>query len=486
MGKQKSIGMNAVLNVIRQCLSILFPLITYPYALRMLGAESIGKVNYGQSIINYCSLIAMLGVSSYVVREGAKEKNNREEFEEFASQVFSINIIFTVFAYILLMLAIVFIPKLHNYWLLLALQSISILLNTLGIDWINTIFEDYLMITVRSIVTHIFTLVLLFVFVHSPEDYYIYALLNVASNGVVCISNWFYCGKYANIKLTRHLEFKTHIKPLVVLFANSVAITIYTNFDITMLGWMKGDYYVGLYSVAVRIYTIIKNILAAIFVVAIPRLSYYVGKAMFKEYRKLYSDLWGYMSLLLIPTGIGLICIAPEIMFFIGGEEFIESTLSLQILAGALICAIFGGLITNCLNIVFGREKDNLKATVLSACMNFALNLIFIPLFSHYGSAFTTLISELVVFVFCFIRVPNKVKYIDFRKVRSSLSHSLCGSAVMFIYAIIIRNITEDYVLRIILIVPGSIVLYTVVLFILKDPYLIENMKKFSVKISRR
>ena len=50
--EKKSIGINAILNLIKSALSIIFPLITYPYALRILGVEGIGKVSYTSSIIS--------------------------------------------------------------------------------------------------------------------------------------------------------------------------------------------------------------------------------------------------------------------------------------------------------------------------------------------------------------------------------------------------------------------------------------------------
>mgnify|MGYP001014514563 FL=1 len=77
--KSKSLGINALLNAIRSGLSVVFPLITYPYAFRVLHAESIGKVNYALSIIGYFSLIAALGISTYAVREGAKLRKNKEK-----------------------------------------------------------------------------------------------------------------------------------------------------------------------------------------------------------------------------------------------------------------------------------------------------------------------------------------------------------------------------------------------------------------------
>ena len=56
--KQKSISFNLIVNGIKTLMSVLFPLITFPYASRILGASGIGKVNYASSIISYFSLIS--------------------------------------------------------------------------------------------------------------------------------------------------------------------------------------------------------------------------------------------------------------------------------------------------------------------------------------------------------------------------------------------------------------------------------------------
>ena len=476
MKKEKKIGINAILNVIKTSLSVIFPLITYPYALRILGAEGIGKVTYGSSIISYFALIAMLGVSTYAIREGAKRKKNKEDFNKFANELFTINLIFTVISYILLFLSLVFVEKFKEYKFLLILQSLSIILTTIGLDWINIVYEDFLFITVRSIFSHILTLILLFILVHKPEDYYMYALLTVASNGLTCVTNWFYCKKYVNIHLTFHPNFRKHIKPLLLLFMNAITISIYVNFDMTMLGWIKSDYDVGLYALAVKIYTIIKNIMVAVYAVAIPRLAYYIGNNMNNEYKKLCSDIWSYLSLILIPSGIGLICVAPEITLFMGGEEFVSSALALQILAIALIFSIFGGIVTACMNITLNREKDNLISTSISAVLNCLLNLIFIPVFSLYGAAFTTLISEIFVFMYCFIKIPKKERYMNFNIINKSIFHAIVGSVIMFIFSYIIRMLVISSILRLVLIIGVCVIIYFITLFILKNEYLLNSL----------
>ena len=164
--KYKSVGINALLNAIRTGLSILFPLITYPYAFRILHAENIGKVNFASSIVSYFSLIAALGFSSYSVREGAKIREDSDKINKFASQIFSLNIMSTLVAYLILLICIVTVPKFHGYMLLIVICSITIVFKTLSMDWINTIYEDYVFITIRTIIAQLIIFILLFSLVH--------------------------------------------------------------------------------------------------------------------------------------------------------------------------------------------------------------------------------------------------------------------------------------------------------------------------------
>ena len=85
--KKKSVGVNAVLNIIKQCCAIIFPLITFPYISRVLQVENYGKVNFSGSIIGYFYLFAALGIANYAVREGARIRNDKDKIQTFASEV---------------------------------------------------------------------------------------------------------------------------------------------------------------------------------------------------------------------------------------------------------------------------------------------------------------------------------------------------------------------------------------------------------------
>ena len=100
MEKQKSITVNLVANGIKTLMTVIFPIITFPYASRVLGAAGIGKVNYATSIISYFSLIAALGISTYAIREGARIRDDKQRFNTFAKEMLHINLCTTLISYI--------------------------------------------------------------------------------------------------------------------------------------------------------------------------------------------------------------------------------------------------------------------------------------------------------------------------------------------------------------------------------------------------
>lgn len=154
---------------------ILFPLITYPYASRVLGKANLGRVSWSDSIIQYFVLFAQLGIPTYAMREGARIRNNKAKITKLASELFSISFLAMLFSYIILFLLICFVPRMHVEELLLGILSINIIANVLGRDWINSAFEDFFYITVRYIAFQIVALILILFFVKQPTDFSKYA-----------------------------------------------------------------------------------------------------------------------------------------------------------------------------------------------------------------------------------------------------------------------------------------------------------------------
>ena len=255
---------NTVYQAIRTIATVIFPLIVFPYVNRVLTPKNVGKISFCKSIISYFTLIATLGINTYAIRECSKAKDSKKQLEKVASQIFSINICTTFIAYIALSVCIFTIPKLNTNWGLLLILSASIFLSTFGADWLNTAMEDFKYLTIRSIIFQAISLIGLLLLVHKPEDYLVYAIISVISSSGAYLVNVIYRRKFCAIRFTIEMQWKQHFPGIILLFAMLLAQTIYTNIDTTMIGLMMNDIDVGFYSVSIKIYRLVQQVIAAL------------------------------------------------------------------------------------------------------------------------------------------------------------------------------------------------------------------------------
>ena len=176
MGKQKSLKANAILNVIKEAMNILFPMITFPYVSTTLGTASYGKYTYSAYIISYITYIAAAGILRYAIRECAGVRDNKKKVEELVNEIYTINIYTTIIAFVILAVLLIFWPKLHPLAVPILILSLMVLFATIGCDWVNSAFEDFAFIAIRHVICQSVALVLVFLLVRSSNDVAGYAI----------------------------------------------------------------------------------------------------------------------------------------------------------------------------------------------------------------------------------------------------------------------------------------------------------------------
>jgi len=469
---RKSLSYNAVLNCIKTIASIIFPLITLPYINRVLLVENIGKLNFSISFISYFIQIAGLGIASYAIREGSKLRDNKSKLNDFCNQVFTINIVATLVSFILLILVMGFFPGLNRYALLVFIQSINILGTTIGISWLYAIVEDYVYVTIRTLVFQLISLVAMFIFVKSPEDIYIYAIILVISTSGSSFMNYMHSKKYITIRISKKVEWRKHLPPIFTLFATSIAMVIYVNSDTTMISLMVGDYYNGIYSVAVKIYFILKNILASIMVVTLPRLSYFISNKMYKEYNNILKKSFSIILILILPIIVGVNILCREVVLIVAGKEYMRAATSLQILSIAILFSLVATYFSNSILLPIRKEKIVLKATMISALVNIILNIAFINSWKEQGAALTTLIAEILVVV---LEWPYVKKYVNINL--KTVLKSVVGCIYILIFCFLLKLFNLDMILYTIIAVIGSSIGYFIILVLFKTEEIIEILE---------
>lgn len=476
----KSLRRNAIFNTIRSLLSFLFPLISYGYASRTVGVEYIGRVQYTLAIISYFSLLAVFGMNSYAVRECAGIRDDRDRISSVASRYLAFNILTLVMSLAALSLCVfIFIPW-HAYLSLFLIQSLSIMFTVMSMEWINVIYEDYGYITLRGLFINILNLILLFLLVKSPEDYLFYAFLSVLTPVVTGIINFCYIRRYVTVRMPglpdMFRDFRHMLHDLWPFFINDLSVAVYVGADMIILGAMKGDYHVGIYSAAVKIYTIVKSVFIAVFSVMVPRLSYHYGRGESEEFEKILSRTVSVFIILGFPAMTGLIMYAPDIISIVSGPDYIDAATPLRLLAMALIFAIFGGIATGCVNVPCGYERVNSRATIIAALENTVLNIPAIYLWNETGAAATTVLAEATVLTICLIhyrktgcpyRSADRNESGPALISRKDLRDTLIGVAMLVVIRMICEWGIADHMIRAIIGIGVSVILYPLVFIIL-------------------
>lgn len=485
--KMRSLKKNALLNTLRSLIAVIFPLITYPYAARVIGVDNIGRINYVSSYIEYFTLLAVFGMTSYAVRECAACRDDRARIDELASVYFSFNLLMTIISLTLMGGLVLVYGKLHSYAPVFLIQSVSVVFSALGLDWLNVVYEDYGYITIRGIIINCINIVLLFLLVHTPEDYLIYAFLNVSSVVFTGLSNFIYVRRYVTVRPRLPRRLPELMRSLLPFFINAMTIAVYVGADTTMLGIMKNDHRVGIYSISVKIYTIIKSVFIAIFSVSLSRLSEYAARKEYRGFSDIISGLVSVFMLLGFPAMVGLILYASPIVLIIGGPEYAESAASLRLLAVALIFAIFGGIVTSCINVPMGLEKTNTVATVIAAVCNIALNIPLILLWDEKGAAFATIIAEMTVFVFCVYKLYHRRQEVPLGPVvnMKHLRDSLSGAAAIAVVYLPVHRIFAGSFWEAVIGIAVSVAVYGAVMAFFRNSVVTDILSK-TVKKNRK
>ncbi len=485
--RKKSLALNAFLNGFRSVLNILFPLITFPYVSRKLNVTGIGIYNFSNSIVSYFLLIAALGIGTYAVREGAKYRDNKEKIQQFASEVFTINIWSTIISYLLLFICLLIFSKLRNYISCILIFSLQIFFTTIGTEWIYQIYEDYTYITVRSIIFQIISIVLLFIFVRSSHDFLKYAAITVFSAVGSNILNFVHARRYCKVYLVFHFNWQLHLIPILIIFGANIANMIYVNSDITLLGLMKSSYIVGIYSVSSKVYQLVKTLIASLLIVTVPRLAMLFGKQKKEEYKNILSKLTNTLLIMVLPASVGLFMLSKEVVLIISGAKYLRAVSSLQILCFAYVFSILAWILTDCVLIPAKREKHVLISMSLSAVLNIVLNIILIPFFDENAAAFSTVLAELCMFTINFYYAKDLVKdVLGSKKVVHNFIASLIGCVGIVLVCYLCAWSWNSLIWRTILSVILSVTIYIAILVLLRNEIAIAYINKIQTIIKSR
>lgn len=476
-----SLAKNSVYSAIRSFLCVAFPLITLKYASVTLGAAGMGKVEFAKSFVSYFLLLAGLGVESLAIREGSALRDDKTALNKFSSSVFSLNIISSLVALGLLVCCMFWVPQVRENLVLIVIFAIQIPLALVGMEWVYYIFENYRYIALRTLCCQIVALILLFLLVKDTQHVGIYAVILVIATYGANIIGYLCSRKYVRIKPRLNKSAFLHFPQAMVLFFNTLATSVYVNSDVTMMGFLSTEREIGIYSVAVKIYTAVKTLVTAVLNVTMPRLSYYYNTNQHDSYYEVIRSVTKVLIMLIPPAMVGVIMQSRNLILFISGESFLSAVPALVILAMAVLFSTIAMLCSATVLMPQKKEKTTLTSTVCGALANIVLNFFMIPLLGGTGAAVTTLLAELVV---SGVQMRDSFRTLQAAKIKMGKDLLRAGIGCVGIAAVCmcVRMLNLHYLLDMAVAVVASVLVYFVIQLLLKNEFIMALVQKIRRK----
>jgi O-antigen/teichoic acid export membrane protein len=316
--------------------------------------------------------------------------------------------------------------------------------------------------------------------VKTPSDYHKYAFITAMGYSIANIISFFNARNLCRVSIHTHVKWKEHLKPILIIFSMTVATTIFVDSDITILGFFKGDYEVGLYSVSVKIYKIVKTLLASVLTVSVPRLSNLLGNGKKEEYTSLFIEIFKCMMTLVFPAVLGVFIMSENIVCLVAGTSYVEASGSLKILSLSLLVCMFGWMYNSCVLIPHKKEKKVLVAVVASAVLNISLNLVLIPIWGQLAAATTTFLSEGCSMILC---MYYSRKLIKIKNIKKNSIQVLIGSLAVFAVCMITKCMGLNMVVETFVAIIVSVVAYAIILLCLKNEMAISVFQTVKNKV---
>lgn len=447
---------NYLFNMAYSAMSVLFPLIIMPYISRILLPAGLGKVAYAQNIVSYFILAASLGIPNYGIRETAKNSRDIQGRSQIFLEIFLINLISTFFASFMYYLLLFRIRYFAERRVIFCIVGISLILNALNIDWFYKGIEEFRYITIRSYIIKILSVLAIFLFVHSENDVNIYALILTLAISANYIFNIFHAKKY--IVLRRYkINLKKHFRKIVYLFATAVAVELYSKLDITMVGLMCGEIYIGYYSNVMKIIRIVTVMITSLGSVLLPRLSVYYQEKKLEQMEIMTEKTVEYILFISLPCMTGVFLESEAVVRVLFGEAFLPTIVTMRILALLIPILSIGNIFGTQLLIALDKEKRLTVTVIIGAFINIVLNSFMIRYFQQNGAAIASVIAELAVMIVQILLVRPYIKVKFNFKLFLKIMIQTCA---MVIVLLLVNRINTLWILKLVISVGLGTVIY--------------------------
>jgi PST family polysaccharide transporter len=394
---------------ILQIAEYIFPLLTLPYLVRVLGPEKFGLVVFAQAFVAYFILLTDYGFNLTATREVSINRENIKKVSEIFLSVYAVKLFLLLISTIIFLSFIFLIPRFNNDYLVFLFAFIMVFGNIMFPVWLFQGMERMRYITIINVIIKGIFIIPIFIFIKDQADYVYVPLISSLSFLFSGIIAFIFSVRIFKIELFLP-SFKMifyQIKEGWYVFISTIAVSLYTTSTVFILGLLTNNTIVGYYSAAERIIRAIRGLLNPISQAVYPHINKTacISKEKAIEFiRKLFKVV-GLGSFI---VSVAIFFSADFIVKIAFGSQYQESAVVLKFLSFLPFIIGLSNIFGIQTMLAFNFKRAFSFILVLAGLLNLILIFILIPFFQQNGAALSLLITEIFVTASMFYYLKNK------------------------------------------------------------------------------
>lgn len=381
-----------------QAANYLLPLVTFPYLVRVLGAEQYGLMSYAAAFINYFVIITDYGFNLSATRQVAVQRENPERLSSIFRAVLGSKLLLCGLSAIIVSSLVVAVPKFSEHWTLYAVFFGAVIGNVLLPLWFYQGMEQMKFTAIFNLMGKILSAIGIFVLVRRPADLLMAAILQVGSVMVAGAISIPHCIYVYHLKLgwPSFDEVRYQLREGWYVFLSQLSMIIFNNSPMVILGFFAPYQVVGYYAIAQKLTSAAVNIHAPITVSLYPHAGRLFRQSYEQALNLLKRMLWlGAVSFAVL--GALIFVLADLLVIVIAGFQIPSIAVALRIMSFMPMMIFIDNIFGAQIMLNTGQQYRFMMALLAGSVASVVASFILIPAFTLYGAATAVVITEIVI-----------------------------------------------------------------------------------------
>lgn len=379
------------------CSNYIFPLVTLPYLVRILGPSNFGTLAIVQAVCQYLILVTEFGFNYTSTRDISLHRENKEKVTSiFFSTLLAKLLIFIVCIIVLFLTSFIF-DFVDNLKYLIVVSLLGVMGSVMFPIWLFQGLERMAAISSLTTFAKLVVLAGTFMFVKSEEDIDIALLVNSLSlfiPGVLSLVYVFKC-KMIIWRTPSIYEAISQLKKSFPLFVSSISTSLYTTLNTILMGWYCPAAVVGNYAAADKLRVAAQGLYSPVRQAVFPHA---VALSSTENWMVLVAKRYGLPFIGLgFLMALSFIIIGPTIIRYYLGDNFVESGRFLFFMAPIPFIVAIATVFGHWIMIAGGYSKVLGKIYLVASLLHILYVIPMVQTLGANGMVFSVILTELFI-----------------------------------------------------------------------------------------